>query len=71
VDCKLGVPPTCVDVQLTTNWILQRGVFVAGLREEIVDSVEQVLGLLESGEGMLINCVSVFSLRIMFSYCST
>ncbi|CAM6007910.1 unnamed protein product [Sphagnum balticum] len=29
---------------------LERGVFVAGLREEIVDSVEQVLGLLESGE---------------------
>ncbi len=71
MDCKLGVLPTCVDVQLTTNWILQRGVFVAGLREEIVDSVEQVLGLLESGEGMLINCVAVFSLRMMFSYCST
>ncbi|KAG0557463.1 hypothetical protein KC19_11G132500 [Ceratodon purpureus] len=29
---------------------LEKGVFVAGLREEIVDSVEQVLGLLEAGE---------------------
>ncbi len=71
MDCKLGVLPTGVDLQLTTTRILQRGVFVAGLREEIVDSVEQVLGLLESGEGMLINCVSIFSPRIMFSYCST
>lgn len=33
----------------------QRGVFVAGLREEIVNSPEQVLKLIESGEGAKLN----------------
>lgn len=33
--------------------VLQRGVFVAGLREEIVDNAEQVLKLIEFGEGQL------------------
>lgn len=31
---------------------LQSGVFVAGLREEIVNNAEQVLQLIESGEGL-------------------
>ncbi|GJN04662.1 hypothetical protein PR202_ga22227 [Eleusine coracana subsp. coracana] len=33
---------------------LERGVYVAGLREEIVNSAEQVLDLLQQGEGMLL-----------------
>jgi centromeric protein E len=31
---------------------LQKGIFVAGLREEIVSSPKQVFELLEFGEGM-------------------
>lgn len=37
------------------NWLVlsfQRGIFVAGLREEIVNNAAQVLKLLESGEGL-------------------
>ena len=34
-------------------FVLQRGVFVAGLREEIVDNAEQVLKIIEFGEGEL------------------
>lgn len=30
----------------------QRGIYVAGLREEIVNSAEQVLKLIEMGEGL-------------------
>lgn len=30
---------------------MQRGIFVVGLREEIVDSVEQVIVVFECGEG--------------------
>ena len=33
----------------------QRGVFVAGLREEIVNSAEQVLELIQHGEGLTNN----------------
>lgn len=32
--------------------LLQRGIFVAGLKEEIVSNAEQVLKLIESGEGL-------------------
>lgn len=32
--------------------IFQRGVFVAGLREEIVNDAEQVLELIQRGEGL-------------------
>lgn len=31
---------------------MQRGIFVAGLREEIVNSADQVLKLIEMGEGL-------------------
>jgi hypothetical protein len=44
-----------------TGCVLQKGVFVAGLREEIVDSVEQVLGLLEAGEGNSAFSLSLFT----------
>jgi centromeric protein E len=30
----------------------QRGVFVAGLREEVVNNAEQVLDLIKAGEGL-------------------
>lgn len=33
-------------------FFLQRGVFVAGLKEEIVNSAEQVLKLIQLGEGL-------------------
>lgn len=33
-------------------FLLQRGIFVAGLKEEIVSNAEQVLKLIESGEGL-------------------
>ena len=33
-------------------FLVQRGIFVAGLREEIVNSAEQVFELIESGEGL-------------------
>lgn len=32
---------------------MQRGIFMAGLREEIADSVEQVIAVLERGEGTI------------------
>ncbi|KAL6572412.1 hypothetical protein OROMI_013370 [Orobanche minor] len=34
---------------------LERGVFVAGLREEIVNSADQVLNLIQLGEGLTLN----------------
>ena len=42
----------------------QRGVFVAGLREEIVNNAEQVLKLLESGEGFKANLIGLGILRV-------
>lgn len=33
-------------------FFFQRGVFVAGLREEIVNDAEQVLELIQKGEGL-------------------
>ncbi|KAL5706678.1 hypothetical protein ACHQM5_024813 [Ranunculus cassubicifolius] len=41
---------TSDDQKLQIHESLERGIFVAGLREEIVNSAEQVLQLLESGE---------------------
>ena len=40
----------------------QRGIFVAGLREEIVTSPEQVLQMMEFGEGIE-NSFSCFSIH--------
>ena len=34
------------------RYFFQNGVFVAGLREEIVNGAEQVLKIIESGEGL-------------------
>lgn len=39
-------------IVLILSFIFQRGVFVAGLREEIVNNAEQVLDLLKVGEGL-------------------
>jgi len=39
-------------IVLILLFIFQRGVFVAGLREEIVNNAEQVLNLLKVGEGL-------------------
>lgn len=36
-------------------FVFQRGVFVAGLREEIVNDAEQVLELIQRGEGLTDN----------------
>lgn len=38
---------------------LQRGIFVAGLREEIVVSPEQVLELMTAGESMNTHLISL------------
>jgi hypothetical protein len=47
----------------------QRGIFVAGLREEIVVSPEQVLELMEFGESMNIFLIQRFiSLLIVIKY---
>jgi hypothetical protein len=45
--------PTSVLVlsERTSVVFLQRGIYVAGLREEIVNSAEQVFELLQQGEG--------------------
>lgn len=40
----------CIDVLIL--FIFQRGVFVAGLKEEIVNNAEQVLNLIKAGEGL-------------------
>lgn len=46
------------------NSCMQRGIFVAGLREEIVVSPEQVLDLMTAGESM-----DLFSVSFRIVYC--
>lgn len=51
-----------VDTLLTFNFLsyMQRGIYVAGLREEIVASPQQVLGLMEFGECIFYICLFLF-----------
>ena len=46
---------------------LQRGIYVAGLREEIVASPEQVLDLMEFGEGNFFS--PIFLVLLVNSLC--
>lgn len=48
--------------------IFQRGIFVAGLREEIVNSAEQVLKLIEMGEGLTFETNLRFYCSICFNW---
>ncbi|EMS59618.1 Kinesin-related protein 11 [Triticum urartu] len=47
---------------------LERGVYVSGLREEIVNNAEQVLQLLELGEGSISVHLSSYLFKCIFSF---
>lgn len=48
-----------------TELSLQRGIFVAGLKEEIVNNADQVLKLIQQGEGWKENMNEDFGLNLV------
>lgn len=48
-------------------FVLQRGPYVVGLREETVKSIDQVLGLFQEGFTSALNVFNLFTFRINFT----
>ncbi|KAF7830519.1 kinesin-like protein KIN-7N [Senna tora] len=49
---KLQIHESLEVGHLHFEYSLKRGIFVAGLREEIVNNAEQVFNLIKAGEGL-------------------